>query len=80
MKTIHVQYFALLREQRGLDREAVQTVAPTPRALYAELQQRHQFSLHPDRLRVACNESFVEWEASLNDGDTVVFIPPVAGG
>ncbi|MDZ4859109.1 MAG: MoaD/ThiS family protein [Candidatus Hydrogenedentes bacterium] len=80
MKTIHVQYFAALREQRGLTGEAVQTDAMTPRALYTELQLTHAFTLSADRLRVARNEAFVPWESSLNDGDTIVFIPPVAGG
>jgi molybdopterin converting factor small subunit len=31
-------------------------------------------------LRVAVNGDFGEWEHPLAAGDTVVFIPPVAGG
>jgi len=31
-------------------------------------------------LRVAVNEEFSDWQRPLEDGDRVVFIPPVAGG
>ena len=33
-----------------------------------------------DRLRVALNAEFQAWSAEIQDGDEVVFIPPVAGG
>jgi molybdopterin-guanine dinucleotide biosynthesis protein A len=79
-KRITVQYFALLREQAGRRDEAITTMAPTPRELYAELAARHPFSLTADVLRVAINNEFGDWSAPLNDGDAVVFIPPVAGG
>ena len=45
MKTIDVQYFAILREQRGLGREKVSTAAVTAGELYAELGARHGFTL-----------------------------------
>lgn len=77
---LHLQYFALLREQRGLSAETAETSATTPAALYAELRAQHGFSLPGDRVRAAVNGAFVAADATLNDGDTVVFIPPVAGG
>ncbi|HEY0965913.1 MAG TPA: MoaD/ThiS family protein [Opitutaceae bacterium] len=80
MKTIHVQYFALLREQRGLAREDVGTTAATPAELYAELRTRHNFTLAAEQLRVAIGGEFVPWTRSLESGADVVFIPPVAGG
>lgn len=80
MITITIQYFALLREQRGLTEERLATAAATPAALYEELRARHGFSLPGDRVRAAVNESFVAADAPLRDGDRVVFIPPVAGG
>jgi molybdopterin-guanine dinucleotide biosynthesis protein A len=79
-KRIKVQYYALLREQAGRSDEALETSARTPRELYQELQRRHPFSLAPEMLRVAINAEFGEWSQSLADGDSVVFIPPVAGG
>lgn len=75
-----LQYFALLREQRGLSAETVETTAPTPAALYTELRAKHAFTLPGDRVRAAVNGAFVPADAALQDGDTVVFIPPVAGG
>ena len=79
-KHIKVQYYALLREQAGRSDEALETVARTPRELYEELKARHPFSLAPEMLRVAVNAEFGEWTQPLADGDSVVFIPPVAGG
>jgi sulfur-carrier protein len=80
MPTIHVQYFAILREQRGAAEEKIATAATTPAALYDELRARHGFSLPADRVRAAVNDEFVPAHAPLRDGDRVVFIPPVAGG
>ena len=79
-KTISVQYFAILREQRGLGQESLATSAATPAALYDELRTRHHFTLPGDRVRAAVNEVFVESSVELREGDRVVFIPPVAGG
>lgn len=80
MITLHVQYFAILREQRGLNEEKLSTSAPTPAALYDELRARHDFTLPADRVRAAVNDEFVAHDAPLRDGDRIVFIPPVAGG
>ena len=79
-KHLTVQYYALLREQAGRRQEALQSCAPTPRELYAELAARYPFSLAPEMLRVAVNAEFADWSTPLKDGDAVVFIPPVAGG
>jgi sulfur-carrier protein len=78
--TLHVQYFAILREQRGLTEEKLTTAATSPTALYEELRARHQFTLPADRVRAAVNDEFVAADAPLREGDRVVFIPPVAGG
>ncbi len=75
-----VQYFALLREQRGVTSEPLETNAATPTALYEELRGKHGFTLPADRVRAAVNGEFVAATAPLKTGDTVVFIPPVAGG
>ncbi len=80
MKTIKVRYFAILREQRGVSEETLQTAAPDAATLYTELAAAHAFTLPVDRLRAALNGDFAPWPAPLNDGDEVVFIPPVAGG
>ena len=79
-RRINVQYYALLREQAGRSCESLVTAAGTPRELYQELKGRYPFSLAPEMLRVAVNSEFGDWTQRLNDGDSVVFIPPVAGG
>jgi molybdopterin-guanine dinucleotide biosynthesis protein A len=79
-RTLHVQYFALLREQAGRDSESLQSSAASARALYAELAGRRGLTLLPAQLRVAVNEEFAEWERPLAAGDRVAFLPPVAGG
>jgi molybdopterin converting factor subunit 1 len=79
MKTLSVEYFAILRERAGLDCETVQTELATPAELFAELTQRHGFP-EMSTVKVAINDEFGDWQAQLQDGDTVVFIPPVAGG
>lgn len=78
--TIHVSYFALLREQRGLAAETLTTEATDAATLYEALRAQHRFTLPTDRLRVAINGDFVPWPAPLAAGDQLVFIPPVAGG
>lgn len=80
MITVTVQYFAILREQRGLNHEQLATAAATPAALYNELRDRHNFTLPGDRVRAAVNDAFVAGNTPLREGDRIVFIPPVAGG
>ena len=79
-RQINIQYYALLREQAGRSSETLVTTAATPRELYEQLRERYPFSLAPEMLRVAVNSEFSDWEQHLHGGDSVVFIPPVAGG
>jgi molybdopterin synthase sulfur carrier subunit len=79
-KTVHVQYFALLREQRGQSKESLMTDARTISDLYAEVKIQYSFSLDRDVLRVAVNDKFVDWTTEFQSGDRIIFIPPVAGG
>jgi len=77
---ITVQYFAVFREQAGTRSELLATQAQNAAALYAELQGRYGFHLQPAQLKVAINGEFSDWQQSLQAGDVVTFIPPVAGG
>lgn len=80
MPKLTIQYFAILREQRGLAREQLDTSAATPATLYDELRTRHGFTLPSDRIRAAVNGDFAPSDSPLRDNDEVTFIPPVAGG
>ena len=80
IKHLTAQYFALLRDQAGRREESIDTQARNPGELYEELKARHGFTLARDALRVAVNSEFGTWTQPLNEGDVIVFIPPVAGG
>lgn len=80
MINVQVQYFAILREQRGVSQEQISTAATTPAALYDELRAKFPFTLPSDRVRAAVNDAFVPSDRALREGDRIVFIPPVAGG
>ena len=80
MKRIHLQYFAVLREQAGRSEETLETEAADPVELYDQVRTTHGFTLPRAMLRVAVNDEVREWNATLASGDRVVFIPPVAGG
>jgi molybdopterin converting factor subunit 1 len=79
MHNITIEYFAILREHVGCSKEKLETDAGTAAELFAELSRRYEF---PDvgKMKVAINDEFSEWDSRLADGDSVVFIPPVAGG
>jgi molybdopterin converting factor subunit 1 len=76
---LKIEYFAILRERAGLDHELIETEFSTPAELFAELSKRHGFP-EMETVKVAINDEFGDWHAQLQDGDSIVFIPPVAGG
>lgn len=77
---LHIRYYAILREQAGKSAESLSTNATTPAALFDELKSLYPFTLDASQLKVAINTEFRDWQTPLKDGDSVVFIPPVAGG
>jgi molybdopterin-guanine dinucleotide biosynthesis protein A len=77
---LKIQYYALMREQAGRSDETLETTASTPADLYSELKARYGFTLTREQLKVAVNSEFASWSHKLAAGDSVVFIPPVAGG
>ena len=79
-RQIHLQYFAILREQAQCSNETVVTEAPDAGALYIELAARHGFSLDRTHIRVACDNKYQGMDTPLIDGMRLTFIPPVAGG
>ena len=77
---VKISYFAILRDETGLSSERLETSAQTAAAIFDEINLRYHFSLNSNRLRVAINDCFVDWQTNLKDNDEIVFIPPVAGG
>jgi molybdopterin synthase sulfur carrier subunit len=80
MPDITIKYFAALREQAGRSEERRQTDVASAAELYRELQAEYGLSLDMQHLKVAINNQYCPLEQPLQSGDTVVFIPPVAGG
>lgn len=84
MKKVHVsvKLFARVREICGSEELAVTLPAGADAAsCFDELAARHpRLGGLRDRLLVAVNEEYADWERSLAEGDVVSFIPPVSGG
>ena len=80
MTRVNVLYFASLRDAARTAGESVVTDAADLRALYDELQARHQLPFPARQLRVAVDGEFAQWEAPLREDSDVAFIPPVSGG
>ena len=77
---INVNYYAMFREQAGYSGEVVEAGCGDAVALFERLKETHGFSMGRSHVRLAVNDALVGWDAPLNDGDQIVFIPPVAGG
>ena len=77
--SVTVLYFASLRDAARCDREQL-PVPGSLRGLYDELRARHGFALPAERLRVAVDGAFVDWDAPVRAGSEIAFIPPVSGG
>lgn len=75
-RTVHIQYFAMLREARGMSGESLTTTAATPAELYDQLA----LPVPRKSLKVAINDEFARWDSALKAEDLVTFIPPTAGG
>lgn len=77
---INVRYFAKLREQAGQSTEILEGDFKRPDEVFRFLQQKYSFEIEQDILRVSINGVYRAFDTELNEGDIVVFIPPVAGG
>ena len=80
-KTINILYFASLADEANCHEEKItvpQSVSLTE--LYQQLNEKYNFSRDQSELKVAINDYFAKWSDTIDDGDSVVFIAPVAGG
>lgn len=77
---VTTHYFAVFREKAGCEREAVATASATAAELFDEIADRHGFADNRERCKVAINGALAGWESVLNNGDEILFFPPVAGG
>lgn len=79
---ITVLFFASLAEkaQQGQQQLSLAEDSLSLSELYTQLQQQYGFELDTSKVRVAINDEFASWDDAINEGDTIAFIPPVAGG
>ncbi len=80
MKTIRIHYFAAFRDATGTSEETVATAAETLGDLFEERLGAHDGLHREAAAKVAVNDTLVDWSAPFEDGDEVLFFPPVAGG
>ena len=80
MTNVTVQYFAVFREQAGLDSERLDTDLATVGDLFEQMARQHGFADPKSRCKVAINDELSDWTTKLNEGDRILFFPPVAGG
>lgn len=82
---VRVRLFAALREAMGWSEQRVrlEAASATPLTLW------HQLGLGPEHqgpddppagVRVAINQQFAAWDAPLQAGDELAFLPPISGG
>lgn len=79
-----VLYFAWVRERIGVPKEQVDSTAATVRDLVEELRAREPRYAAAfadlDALRVAVDQSLVDFDAPLSEAREVAFFPPMTGG
>lgn len=77
---IKVSYFALFREQTGIESEPVDWPGGTAAELFQQMADKHAALLPQAAALVAINDEMSGWETPLSEGDEILFFPPVAGG
>ena len=80
MKSVTVRYFAMFREHAGCGEETLKLDVDTALDVFEQTQFRHGSAEPSGHCKVAINDEMAEWTAVVNDGDTVLLFPPVAGG
>ena len=77
---IKIRYFALFREQTGCASETIDWPGGSAVELFQLMVEKHESLRTEAAALVAVNDEMTGWETELNEGDEVLFFPPVAGG
>jgi len=81
MKTkVTLKYFAMLRDHTKKSEEEIEGTFSNAHELFELICSNYQVKLDKSQFKVAINECYEDFNTVLENGDTVAFIPPVAGG
>ncbi len=80
VKTVNVRYFAMFREHAGVSEETLSLEVATAGDVFEQTRRRHGSKEPNGHCKVAINDEMADWATPVNDGDTVLLFPPVAGG
>jgi len=78
--TVRVEYFAVFRACASMSGEEMILENDSPALLYEILRRKCRFPLERGYVHLSVNDVYAKWDSRLAEGDTVIFIPPVAGG
>jgi molybdopterin synthase sulfur carrier subunit len=70
----------MFRENAGVETETLTIEATTAADVFVATQDRHGSSEPNGHCKVAINDVMADWDSPVDDGDTVLLFPPVAGG
>lgn len=80
MKNITILFFGKLKEVWGTNSKEFTSNTENIESLYSELLESASEEPHKASIKVAINDEFAEWNTTINDGDTIAFLPPASGG
>jgi molybdopterin converting factor small subunit len=70
----------MFREHAGVAEETLMLDVTTAADVFAATSERHGSAEPQGHCKVAINDVMADWDSPVNDGDTVLLFPPVAGG
>ena len=70
----------MFREQAGVAEETLQLDVANAADVFAATRERHGSAEPSGHCKVAINDVMASWDSAIEDGDTVLLFPPVAGG
>lgn len=80
MKDVRVRFFAVFRDATGVDSLDYRSSAGSVKELFDEMTRRYAGLQSEAAALVAINDELTSWDQAFDDGDEVLFFPPVAGG